>query len=155
MTTSERARQSRTALGRIGEWMGRWRERAATVAGLRDCPNEEIARDLGVSVGDLRVLAGKWPGATDLMVRRAAALGLDVSEVGRTQPTVMRDMQRVCSICDSHRVCTHDLDRCPQDPSWRNHCPNADTLDALRQESVGRLGERADLTRADAGPRRP
>src|SRR5215831_2467899 len=49
-------------------WWRRWRQRAASLAELDLLAGEtdRVARDAGVDVGDLRVLAGKWPDAADL-----------------------------------------------------------------------------------------
>ena len=118
--------------GLVGWWRRR-RQRAASLAelALLSGEAERIASDAGVSVGDLRVLVGKWPDAADPVERRMAALGIDATQVEETQPTVMRDLQRVCSMCDEKRMCTHDLNRDPADAAWRDYCPNAETLDAL------------------------
>jgi uncharacterized protein YjiS (DUF1127 family) len=121
-------------LNRLGRSWKRWRERAETLAGLRDAGSDEwrgLARDLGLSNGELHVLAGKWPERPDLLVLRAAALGLDVGAINRSEPRVMRDLERVCSLCAHKRSCRHDLACNPQAADWRNYCPNADTLSGL------------------------
>src|SRR4051812_20757406 len=103
--------QSQSVRNRIVGWWRRWRQQAASRAALEllSIETERIARDAGVGAGDLRVLAGKWPDAADLANRRMATLGLDAAQVGETQPAVMRDVQRVCSLCANKRVCEHDL----------------------------------------------
>ena len=126
--------ESRTLLGRVGEWWKKWRERSIALADLEACGGaemERVARDAGVGVSDLRVLAGRWPDSADLVERRMAALGLDAADVEETQPATMRDLQRVCSICDNKRVCEHDLDRNPANLAWQDYCPNSGTLRAL------------------------
>ena len=114
MTMMAHAHEDRTVLGRVGEWMRSWWERST-------------------ALGDLRVLAGRWPDAADLVQRRMAALGIDAAQVDTAEPAVMRDLQRVCSLCDNKRVCAHDLDRAPAGRAWRDYCPNAGTLAALAQ----------------------
>ena len=134
MTAAAHAHESRTMFGRVGEWLKSWWERSTDLAELEACGGpemERVARDAGIGVGDLRVLAGKWPDSADLVERRLAALGLDAAQVDQTQPAVMRDLQRVCSLCANTRVCEHDLDRNPASPAWHDYCPNAGTLDAL------------------------
>jgi hypothetical protein len=118
-------------------WWRRWRQRAASLAelDLLSTEAERVARDSGVGVGDLRVLAGKWPDAAHLAERRMATLGLDAAQVLETQPAVMRDVQRVCSLCANKRVCEHDLDRNSANVAWHDYCPNEETLDALRSPS--------------------
>src|SRR5215471_10425234 len=134
MTMMAHAEEGRTVLGRVGEWLKGWWERSIMLAELDACSGAEVermARDTGVGVGDLRVLAGKWPDSADLVNRRLAAIGLDTVDVEEAHPATMRDLQRVCSLCDNKRVCEHDLDRSPANASWREYCPNAGTLAAL------------------------
>jgi len=134
MTMMAHAHEERTVLGRVGEWLKSWWERSTVLAELDACSGQEMermARDAGIGVGDLRVLAGRWPDSADLVQRRMAAIGLDAAEVEAAQPATMRDLQRVCSLCDNKRVCAHDLDRSPTNAAWREYCPNAGTLAAL------------------------
>jgi hypothetical protein len=136
MTMTAQTHESRTMLVRVGGWLKRAWERSTALGELEVCGGREmerVARDAGVGVGDLRVLAGKWPDAADLVERRIATLGLDAVALEATQPAAMRDLQRVCSMCDNKRVCAHDLDRAPAGRAWRDYCPNAGTLAALAQ----------------------
>jgi len=125
--------QGQAVGNRLVGWWRRWRQQAAGLAelDLLSGEAERVARDAGVGVGELRVLAGKWPDAADLAERRMAALGLDAVEIDAAQTAVMRDVQRVCSLCGNKRVCEHDLDRAPANADWRAYCPNSETLDAL------------------------
>lgn len=128
------AQEEASMLGRLGKWWKRWREQAMTVAGLHECGDAEfshVARDIGLGASDLKVLAGKWPDAADLVERRAAALDLDTDEIARTDPEVMRDLERVCSLCGSKRACEHDLCHDPRSSRWQDYCPNAETLAAI------------------------
>ena len=93
---------------------------------------EHIARDLNVSGAELRVLASKWP--DDLLSQRLAQLNLDAAEIVHTEPQVVRDLQRVCTVCGSKRKCNHDLANHPSDSAWVKYCPNATTLGALIAE---------------------
>ncbi len=139
MTVMAHADEGRTVLGRVGEWFKHWWDRSTALSELEGCGGPEIervARDAGVGVSDLRVLAGKWPDSADLVERRMAALGLDAAEIDATQPATMRDLQRVCSVCANKRVCEHDLDRSPANAAWREYCPNAGTLEALCPQAV-------------------
>lgn len=134
MTMMAHAHESRSMFGRVGEWLKHWWERSTALADFEACGGPEmqrVARDAGVGVGDLRVLAGKWPDSADLVQRRLAALGIDAAELDAAQPATMRDMQRLCSLCDNKRVCEHDLDRGPANADWHEYCPNSGTLDAL------------------------
>ena len=123
-------------LGRLGSWWRKWRERATTIAGLRECGDAElahIASDIGLGAGDLKILAGKWPDAADLAKRRVAALGLDTDAIERAEPGVMRDLKRVCALCGNKRACEHDLDYGARTSRWQDYCPNVETLEAIRE----------------------
>jgi hypothetical protein len=126
-----------TRFNAVTRWWRNWTAARANVANLDCCgaeQTERIARDVGVSAPELRALAGKWPDSADLLNRRLAVLELDPVEIRRTEPQVLRDLQRVCTMCASGRQCTHDLARDPSDPAWREYCPNVTTLDAVAAE---------------------
>ncbi len=132
------ADERRPIFGRVTDWLKQWRDRRTALTALDQFGKTEIermAQDVGVGGGDLRVLAGKWPDGASLWARRLAALGLDQGEIGRAEPQVMRDLQRVCSVCDNKRACEHDLDRNPCSPVWQDYCANANTFAALGAES--------------------
>jgi hypothetical protein len=119
----------------------RWREyvgRHSILAALGDCgPTEaaRIARDIGVSgAAELRVLAGKWPDSADLLSRRMRQIKLDAANIVRIEPQVVRDLERVCTLCASKRRCSRDFAREPSGSSWQAYCPNTMTLKALVAE---------------------
>jgi len=92
---------------------------------------ERIARDSGLSVSEFRALQTLGPNTPDLLERRMAALDLNPVEVSAIAPHTFRDLQRVCSLCQSHGRCLRDLGRNPADDSWKDYCPNLGTLAAL------------------------
>jgi hypothetical protein len=100
---------------------------------------ERIARDVGVSRTDLSTLAGKWPDAADLLYWRMNEIKLDRKEVTQADPEVMRDLQRVCTVCGSKWRCEHELAEKPSDPAWQKYCPNATTLSALAIERAAKM----------------
>lgn len=126
-----------TVLGRVGAWWKAWRERRATLAAFDLWSPSELARlagDAGVPSGELRVQAGKWPDAADLLRPRLATVGLDLATIEREAPAVLRDLQRVCADCAHKGACKHDLASSSDAPGWRKYCLNAGTLDAMRRE---------------------
>jgi len=92
---------------------------------------ERMARDVRMSASELRALARKGPKAADLLQCRMAALDLDPKEVAWLEPAVSRDLQRVCSMCKSHRQCAWDFARRAPLSTWKSYCPNTGTLEAL------------------------
>jgi hypothetical protein len=122
----------------------RWRNRrnaCDTVAALNYCgadATELLAYDIGAPSSELRALAGRWPATPLLLSRRLAAIGLDEAAIGEHQPAVLRDLQRVCSLCSSTGDCEHDLARNLSDPVWHVYCPNETTLEALATERASK-----------------
>jgi hypothetical protein len=121
----------------IERWRS-WRERNKTLADLTACGDAEVARmaaDIGISPSELRVLAAHDGHDADLLRDRLAALHLDPEQIARRSPVVMREMQRLCTTCESKGRCANDLLHDPNDPAWRDYCPNAEMLSGLRPET--------------------
>jgi hypothetical protein len=103
------------------------------------CDKDEIARiarDVGLSSSDLRQMAELGPDAAKLLLDRMTVLHLDADALAKSDPSTMRDLQRLCSSCVSKKQCQRDLVLVPDDPMWRQYCPNAGTLDALQGEAA-------------------
>ena len=126
-------RRDRSPLKSMLAWCRAWFKRGSE-SDFGCCAEAEIermARDVRLSVSELRALARKGPKAADLLQRRLAALGLDPTEVARLEPAAFRDLQRVCAMCKSHRRCARDFAHDAPLPAWESYCPNAETLAAL------------------------
>jgi hypothetical protein len=127
-------RKRRSPFKVISDWWLNWTGFDPAFSDLSCCAQDEvdrIARDVGVSAAELRTLARLGPDAADPLLRRMAALGLDQNEVFQTEPRTFQDLQRICSMCDSHKRCAHDIAQNSADPVWEDYCPNAATLKAL------------------------
>jgi hypothetical protein len=128
-----------TGSGMFGVLAAWWRNLGAGRAGLGELQNcgdqvGHVARDVGLTSHELYALAAKRPDAADQLKQRLAALHIDRAAVLETDPMVMRDLERVCTICGSKRRCDRDLARHPDDPVWRTYCPNTQTLEALEPD---------------------
>lgn len=133
MTTLPDGEKGWSPLAALRRWLRDWSTSNAE-AELRCCSEEaveRIARDVGVSTSELHQLASEGPGASDLLLRRMAALDLDKTELAKFEPETLHDLQRVCSVCQSKRKCTNDLNHDQNDPAWKDYCPNVATLMAL------------------------
>jgi hypothetical protein len=95
-----------------------------------------IAKDVGISPIELRQMAKLGPNAAKQLLNRMVALRLDPDVIAKTEPIMMRDLQRLCSACTSKKRCQRDLVRDRDDPMWQQYCPNAGTLDALQSGSA-------------------
>jgi len=115
----------------LAEWYRTWRSSPHT-AELANCaPDdiERIARDIGITVTDLRKLERN--GADPLLLpRMLAALKIDAAELEHAEPAAFRDLQRVCALCDSKRRCASELAAGDAPKTFESFCPNALTLKA-------------------------
>ena len=127
----------------ISQWLRNWR---GSNSSLFECCGEDevarVARDLAMSVPELRKVADHRPEAADLLVRRMIVLNLDRNEVAATAPGAFQDLQRLCTMCESRGRCARDLARDPADGAWEDYCPNAAMLKLL--DAVQSLGGEID-----------
>jgi glycerol-3-phosphate dehydrogenase len=122
----------------LARWWREYAGRRSTVAALADwgpAESARIAHDVGLSgAAELRVLAGKWPHSADLLARRMQQIKLDAAEIVQVEPEVVRDLERVCTLCASKRRCGRDFAKERPPWSWQAYCPNTMTLKALIAE---------------------
>jgi hypothetical protein len=128
-----------STLARLSHW---WRNRVFVRDGIAQLSvdaeeTQHIARDLCCNEQELFELARRGPDAADLLPQRMAALGLESVEVGRSDPVLLRDLQRLCALCDSKGRCMRDLASDPNDPIWEQYCPNEATLNGLKACGIG------------------
>jgi hypothetical protein len=114
------------------KWLRLWTSNADAIE-LERCGEDirRIAADSGVAVDDLRRLVPLGPRAAGLLPHMMEALNLDPAAVPLD---VLRDLQRVCSLCRTKAECTCELARGTADTTYVDFCPNADTLRALQLE---------------------
>jgi len=92
---------------------------------------ERIASDLRVSPGELDTLVHRGPHAADELPKLLKALGIDETDLARTEPMVLRDMERVCALCHHKRECDRDLAARTSAGHYEGYCLNAPTIGAL------------------------
>ena len=126
-------------LGAIAGWINRYREATGSHDAFGTCDNEEvnrIAHELGIPAAELRALASKGPGAADLLQKMLVALKVDAQDLAKREPSVLRDLQRLCVACNHKTQCVHDLAQGTAAARYHAFCPNAFTLDALFEEQA-------------------
>jgi len=96
---------------------------------------ERIASELRVSPGELDTLVRRGPHAADELPRLLKALGIDQTDLARTAPMVLRDMERVCALCHDKRQCDRDLTAGTSAERYEGYCLNATTINALAPQS--------------------
>ena len=97
---------------------------------------DRIASELQVSPGELDTLVRRGPHAADELPKLLKALGIDPTGLARTEPLVLRDMERVCSLCHHKRECDRDLVAGTSADHYEGYCLNAPTIDALTRQAV-------------------
>lgn len=90
-----------------------------------------IARDLRVSPDELDRLVAAGAHSADEMPEMLKALGIEVADLARVDPLLVRDMQRVCSLCRDKAHCHGELAGGTAAQHYKEFCPNAPTIDAL------------------------
>jgi len=92
---------------------------------------DRIAEDLRVSPGDLDELVRRGPHAADELPVMLRALGIDAQKLARTEPMLLRDMERVCAMCNQKPQCDRDLIAGTAAEHYEGYCLNAPTIDRL------------------------
>lgn len=117
-------------IGKFADWLKHRRE-LNEIRQLNRTDFDAIARDLRVSPDDLDRLVEIGPHSADEMPKMLEALGIDVEDLERTQPLMVRDMQRVCAMCRDKPHCHSDLAAGTAAEHYKEYCPNAPTIDVL------------------------
>ena len=131
----------RNVIGPLADW---WRRRAIVRQNLTDLDAFDagdmarMAQDVGLTASELRALASHCSDAADLLERRLAACGLSTTELAQTAPAELRDMERLCTTCQSKGRCARDLAADPADPVWRKYCPNEQALMEFARAGIER-----------------
>jgi hypothetical protein len=113
----------------------RWKERRAVCRELDALGPDGRAILVGVAEEVLsRIAVARGPRPSELP-RLMRLLGLDPADVERRLSSVMRDMRVVCAACADARRCGADLATGNAALAVKSYCPNATTLDALRQDA--------------------
>jgi hypothetical protein len=116
----------------FGDWLKQRRE----IREMRELDTGEftrIAHELCLTPGELDTFVRQGPHATDELPKLLKALGIDEKALARSQPLVLRDMERVCASCIRKAQCDQDLDAGTSDLNYNKYCLNASTIDSLDQ----------------------
>lgn len=116
----------------FGDWL-RHRRDLSEVRRMDTTEFDRIASDLRVSPGELDTLVQRGPHAADELPKLLKILGIDEADLARTEPLVLRDMERVCAMCASKRQCDRDLAAGTSAEHYEGYCLNAPTIDSLNQ----------------------
>ena len=92
---------------------------------------DALARDLGLDQDRLSRIVARGSRAGEELPRLLEAVNVDMGEIGRTDPDLLRDMQVTCSTCSVVRACRPHLDSGVARLVYQDYCPNAETISAL------------------------
>ncbi len=114
----------------FSDWL-RHRRDLSEVRRMDTTEFDRIAGDLRVSPGELDTLVRRGPHAADELPKLLKVLGINEADLARTEPLVLRDMERVCAMCASKRQCDRDLAAGTSAEHYEGYCLNAPTIDSL------------------------
>jgi transcriptional regulator with XRE-family HTH domain len=117
----------------FGDWLKHRRE-LNELRQLNTFEFDRIASELRVSSTDLNELVRQGPHAADELPKLLKVLGIDEQALARTQPLVLRDMERVCALCANKGECDRDLAAGTSAEHYDGYCLNAPTIGALGTE---------------------
>jgi hypothetical protein len=119
-------------IGVFADWLKHRRE-LSEIRRMDRADFDRIASDLRVSPGELDALVDQGPHAADELPKLLKALGIDEADLARTEPMVLRDMERVCALCRHKRQCDRELAAGTSAEHYAGYCPNAPTINDLGQ----------------------
>ena len=121
----------------FGDWLKHRRE-LKEMREMDAASFDQIASDLRISSADLEQLVRQGPHAADELPKMLRALGIDQADLARTEAHVLRDMERVCSVCNHKRRCDYELAAGTAGANYEEYCGNASTIDGLGTNPQGR-----------------
>jgi uncharacterized protein YjiS (DUF1127 family) len=118
-----------------------WLKHRQEIRELRELDSGEfsrIAQELCITPADLEAFVRQGPHAADELPKLLKVLGIDGAALARTQPLMLRDMERVCTLCQQKAQCDQDLGAGTSAQHYAEYCLNAATIDELgRTPSLG------------------
>src|SRR3954454_12764464 len=114
----------------FGEWLKHRRE-LKEMREMDAASFDRIAGELRMSSADLEALVRRGPHAADELPKMLTALGIDQEDLARTEPLVLRDMERVCALCSQKHRCDRDPAAGTAAAHYDDYCANAPTIDGL------------------------
>ena len=114
----------------FSDWL-RLRQDLSEVRRMDTTEFDRIASDLRVSPGELDTLVRRGPHAADELPKLLKVLGINEADLARTEPLVLRDMERVCAMCASKKQCDRDLAAGTSAEHYEGYCLNAPTINSL------------------------
>jgi hypothetical protein len=119
----------------FADWLKHRRE-IGEMRGLDRAEFDRLAHDLRVSPVDLEGLVRQGPHAADELPKLLKALGIDEQDLTGALAMLLRDMERVCAVCQQKRRCDRDLIAGTSSDHFADYCPNAPTISQLDKTAL-------------------
>lgn len=132
---SAKASRGRDVIGWLKAIVGRFASRGV-LSELDRTEFDQVARDLNLSRFELQRLSSGNGSSPALLHQRMADFELAPEALTRQHPEVMRDLQRVCGMCDATKRCANEFAQSAPASSRSDYCPNTQTLQALERENA-------------------
>jgi transcriptional regulator with XRE-family HTH domain len=121
-------------IGVFADWLTHRRE-LNEIRQMDRADFDRIAGELRVSPGELDMLVRQGPHAADELPKLLKSLGIDEASLARTEPMVLRDMERVCALCRHKPECDRDLAAGTSAEHYEGYCLNATTIAGLAPQA--------------------
>lgn len=120
----------------FGEWLKQRRELKELIDFAAD-PGEmgRVARELNVTPADLKMLVERGSHSANELPYTLTALGINETALLRAEPALLRDMERICSLCTHKRRCHQELAAGTAAKNYVEYCENSDTMGILKLKS--------------------
>jgi hypothetical protein len=128
--------RARSVTKAVADLVRQWKEVAASARELAAFGQTmaNMAEDLGLSPNELRALAAKGADAAKELPCLLEALRISIQKLAEKEPLVLRDLQRVCTMCDHKRECDRDIAAGTLATNYERYCTNFDTVRALKMD---------------------
>ena len=107
-------------IGKFVDWLKHRRE-LSEIRRMNRTDFDMIAQDLRVSPDDLDRMVEAGPHSADEMPKMLEALGIDLNDLVRTKPLLVRDRGQGGGVPGAATAAEH----------YKEYCPNAPTIEAL------------------------
>ena len=97
---------------------------------------DRIASDLRIAPDDLEELVRHGKHAADELPKMLEQLGISEERLGQAQPLLLRDMERVCSLCRYKAQCDRELADGTAAENYHGYCGNATTMESLGRTEI-------------------
>ncbi|MBR0791340.1 hypothetical protein JQ631_19870 [Bradyrhizobium manausense] len=121
------------------ESFARWLKHRRELNELRQLDRfdfDRIANDLRIAPDDLEDLVRHGQHATDELPKMLEQLGISAARLGQAQPLLLRDMERVCSLCHHKAKCHRELAHGTAAENFHGYCGNATTMESLGRTEI-------------------